>query len=33
MRVSSRWMFAVAFVVAAALVGIGRAEDKGPDRR
>jgi thiol-disulfide isomerase/thioredoxin len=29
MRVSSRWMFSVAFVVAAALVGIGRAEDNG----
>jgi thiol-disulfide isomerase/thioredoxin len=27
MRVSSRWMYSVAFVVAAALVGIGKADD------
>ncbi len=29
MRLSSRWMFLVAVVVAAALVGLGRAEDNG----
>jgi len=29
MKVSSRWMCSFAFLIAAALVGIGKAEDKG----